>query len=214
VVRLRLCLSIDGLRVRSRVQPNVSFEVDDAERKWTWPVNHFDLVHSRDIAQSIKDWGKLTAQIFRHTAPGGYAELVEDGTRLYSDDGTLPVGSPLDVYIKSLNEALTVADLPPMSSARLQRYLTDAGFVDVSVRTVKIPWNVWAKSRVQKEIGAYMMMVCETGLEAYGLAALTRVLRMDVATATKLCSDAFAMLKDRRVHTYSVSYRAVGRKPA
>ena len=50
-----------------------------------------------------------------------------------------------------------------------------------------------------------MLMVCETGLEAYGLAAMTRALGMDVATATKLCSDAFDMLKDRRVHTYSVS---------
>jgi hypothetical protein len=38
VVGLRLCLSIDGLRARSRVQPNVLFEVDDAEREWTWPV--------------------------------------------------------------------------------------------------------------------------------------------------------------------------------
>ena len=47
------------------VPPNVKFEIDDVEDTWTWPKDHFDLVHSQlMLAGSIADIGKYFTQAF------------------------------------------------------------------------------------------------------------------------------------------------------
>jgi SAM-dependent methyltransferase len=61
------------------VPPNLKFEVDDAEADWVYPSNHFDFVHSRNIAQCINDWEKLMRQMYSCTKPGGYVEISELG---------------------------------------------------------------------------------------------------------------------------------------
>ena len=51
---------------------------------------HFDFIHVRNLAQSIRDWPRLMKEIYRCTKPGGYVELCELGMMFHSDDGTLP----------------------------------------------------------------------------------------------------------------------------
>jgi len=41
------------------------FEVDDAEQPWTWPADHFDLIHARIMNGSIRDWPKFFSQCFK-----------------------------------------------------------------------------------------------------------------------------------------------------
>jgi hypothetical protein len=45
--------------------PNCHFEVDDAEKEWTFPPNHFDFIHVRNVAQGIQNWDKLMEQVYR-----------------------------------------------------------------------------------------------------------------------------------------------------
>ena len=47
------------------VPPNVKFEVDDAEQAWTFPDNHFDLIHTRILMGSLRDWDKFLAQAYK-----------------------------------------------------------------------------------------------------------------------------------------------------
>lgn len=47
------------------VPPNVRFMVDDAEVEWVYPDNHFDFVHLRNMAPSIKKWPELFAEAYR-----------------------------------------------------------------------------------------------------------------------------------------------------
>lgn len=54
---------------------NVSFEVDDLERDWTYRPDFFNFIHSRMVGTSIKDWARYTKQMFHHCAPGGWVEL-------------------------------------------------------------------------------------------------------------------------------------------
>jgi hypothetical protein len=49
----------------SWVPPNVRFMVDDAEVSWVHPHDHFDFIHARHLASSIKDFPKLIAQAKR-----------------------------------------------------------------------------------------------------------------------------------------------------
>lgn len=60
-----------------RVYANVKFEVDDLEKDWTWPVDHFDFIHARSIEDGIKDHERFVKQMFTHLKPGGYAEISE-----------------------------------------------------------------------------------------------------------------------------------------
>jgi hypothetical protein len=46
----------------SWVPPNVRFIVDDAESPWVYPPNHFDFVHTRHLASSIKNYPKLVSE--------------------------------------------------------------------------------------------------------------------------------------------------------
>lgn len=50
----------------SWVPPNVKFEIDDVEDTWTWPSNHFDLIHEQLlIAGCLRDYKKYFQQAFR-----------------------------------------------------------------------------------------------------------------------------------------------------
>jgi SAM-dependent methyltransferase len=48
------------------VPANCRFQIDDAEKEWTFAPEYFDFVHARNVAQGIGDWPRLMAQIFRY----------------------------------------------------------------------------------------------------------------------------------------------------
>ncbi|KAI5841727.1 S-adenosyl-L-methionine-dependent methyltransferase [Tricharina praecox] len=83
------------------VVPNVRFEVDDLELDWTFRKDYFDLIHSRNIAQSVRDWPKYLEQIFLFV-------LAE--TAVHSDDGTLACTS-IETYFACFIKSLSGANL-------------------------------------------------------------------------------------------------------
>ena len=38
------------------VPPNCHFEIDDVSLDWTFPSNHFDFIHIRELFGCIPDW--------------------------------------------------------------------------------------------------------------------------------------------------------------
>ena len=45
------------------VPPNLQFEIDDACSEWTFPPDHFDLIHVRALYGSIADWPKFYSEV-------------------------------------------------------------------------------------------------------------------------------------------------------
>ncbi|OAL39181.1 hypothetical protein AYO20_01499 [Fonsecaea nubica] len=46
--------------------PNIKWEIDDVGDRWTWPLNHFDLIYSQFmLSGSIADFPKYFRQAFR-----------------------------------------------------------------------------------------------------------------------------------------------------
>ena len=70
---------------------NLRFDVLDVEdcSAWTFPENHFDLIHMRGLSSSIADWPSFYSQVFKHVRPGGSIEQVEWSIHLRSTDGAL-----------------------------------------------------------------------------------------------------------------------------
>lgn len=145
--------------------------------------------------------------MFRCTKPGGYIELAELGCELYSDDGTL---APDNAFKRSY-DLVNAEALPRIGrhGARLERmaaFLKMAGCVDITTSTYKQPYGLWPRDPRQKQIGAIAMLAMETGIEAYVMAAATRIMGMEAEEAQKLCAEAWKSCKNKNHHVYTNLY--------
>ncbi|KAF8542380.1 S-adenosyl-L-methionine-dependent methyltransferase [Trichophaea hybrida] len=195
----------------SWVPPNCKFEVDDIMQTWTFQDNSFDYVHSRNLAQCIEDWDKYMSQIYRVTKPGGYCELGESGGILYSDDNTMHLG--IKLHYDLCREAMETIGRSFPTSSQLRTYLENAGFVDIQIKDFKMPHGPWAKDPLMKKVGAMLMLMGETGFEAYGLAAFTRILGMSKEDATEVFTNGLRGIRNKNFHTYTFFHVVYGRKP-
>ncbi|KAF8544016.1 S-adenosyl-L-methionine-dependent methyltransferase [Trichophaea hybrida] len=150
--------------------PNCRFEIEDVEEEWPYPPNSFDFIHARQINQGIRDWPKVVSQFYRCTKPGGYAELVEGGSAIFSDDNTMKDDNPCKVYFETLEDAMIKFGRPAAFGERMKERLENAGFLDVQVLKFKQPMGPWPKDKRLKAIGAMMLKHSESGFPAYALA--------------------------------------------
>ncbi|TGZ79511.1 S-adenosyl-L-methionine-dependent methyltransferase [Ascodesmis nigricans] len=194
--------------------PNVKFECDDLEKDWTWKLNHFNYIHSRALATAIKDWSRYFTQCFRHTAPGGYIEIVEYALdRLWSDDDTLK-DSALEKFMAKFSEGLSKSGINVhVDGEYIKKGLEEAGFTDVQVHPARIPCGAWPKEPNAKRVGATQHLNLQTGLEAHGLNIFTQVLEMTVEEANELIAAALKDVERRKVHSYTIVWNVVARKP-
>lgn len=49
----------------TRIPPNLSFEIDDAETEWSFRAR-FDLIHFQNLNGGIRDWPRLLSQIYEY----------------------------------------------------------------------------------------------------------------------------------------------------
>ena len=62
------------------------------------------------------------------------------------------------------------------------------------------------KDKALKQIGAMMLLNMETGIEAYTMAAATRIIGMSSEDAKKLCDDAWRDVKNKNNHCYNYQW--------
>lgn len=66
----------------------------------------------------------------------------------------------------------------------------------------KLPLGTWPADPKQKELGAFFLLVSESGFEALGMAFLTRLLGMDAEEVKTLVEGCKKEAKSRKVHAY------------
>ncbi|KAI5821266.1 S-adenosyl-L-methionine-dependent methyltransferase [Pyronema omphalodes] len=185
------------------VPPNCRFEVDDAEQDWLWPTDHFDFIHLRNLAQSMSSYPALLKQAYSRLKPGAYLELGELGAEIYSDDNTLSTTHGFKRYLECIHAAFNAIGRPQQTAATIQKLLEDAGFIDIQVSSFKQPFGPWPQDTRMKEIGAMVLVMTQTALEAYGMAPFTRYLGMSQEEAAKICDAGVASVRNRHNHVYS-----------
>jgi hypothetical protein len=182
------------------VPPNCKFQIDDAQLPWTWPVDHFDFVHIRNLHGSIGDWPALYAQCFRHTKPGGWIENLEFGIATKSDT----VG-PDHVYNQwnnlfaecgeKMGKTFKVAD-------RIKQQIIDAGFVDVVEKKWKVPIGGWSSDPKLKRVGLYTLLFLEESLEGFALYMLKEIMCWEYVEIQVLVAKMRQALRDWRLYPY------------
>ncbi|TGZ78349.1 S-adenosyl-L-methionine-dependent methyltransferase [Ascodesmis nigricans] len=196
--------------------PNVQFETDDLEKTWTFKKNHFNFIHSRMVGTAIKDWGRYTQQMFDHLAPNGYIELSEHSIKYaYCDDSSVPSSSILLTHGELLASAIEKTGVRPrdLCPSFFHTHLAAAGFTDIQVYTYKVPCGPWPKSKRFKYIGAVCAEGIKTGLEAYGMLAMTRLLGMQEEVVREMCEKCYRTIMEGREHPYYFQWQIVARKP-
>jgi hypothetical protein len=157
------------------VPPNCHFEIDDVSLEWTFPPNHFDFIHIRELFGCIPDWDFFFQQAYRHTKPGGWVEIVEHSVQPVSDDGSMGPehfyhewGRVVIEMGQKFGKSFTIWE---ESAERMRR----AGFVDVVEVQYKWPMNGWPKDEKMKNIGRWNQLRLMDGVEGFMLRLLTQV---------------------------------------
>ncbi|KAL1963736.1 hypothetical protein VTN77DRAFT_7802 [Rasamsonia byssochlamydoides] len=198
----------------SWVPSNCRFEVDDAESEWLFAQRGlFDFIHGRAIAGSIGDWRKLFRQAYDHLRPGGWLELQEYETQATSDDDTINQAVHLKLWQDKINEASEIFGKPFMASLEHKQRMLDAGFVDVTQDTYKVPMGTWPKNKKLKELGRFQLLQMLEAVEPFSLAIFTRVLKWTPEATRELMERVKADLCNPRLHLYSRFHFVYGRKP-
>ncbi|OJD14895.1 hypothetical protein AJ78_04811 [Emergomyces pasteurianus Ep9510] len=181
------------------VPSNVKFIVDDIEAGWAHGPP-FDFIHSRYMAASIKDWPGLMKQCYDNLKPGGWVEFQDYESPIYTEDGSLSPESNVVKMQTLLDEACQKMGRDLNPGPKLERWVKDAGFINVKTHILKLPIGPWPKDKKLKELGAFLILQYTEGIDAFTNAPFTQILgwkkdELDVFNA-KVKADAL----DRKVH--------------
>jgi hypothetical protein len=170
------------------VPPNCAFEIEDVNMEWTYPMNHFDFIHVRELFGCVRDWDVFFAESFKHIIPGGYIEILEHSVVPVSDDDTVNEQSFFTLWGKTVRELGGKIgksfDIWEESKARIE----NAGFVDVVETRYKWPMNGWPSPEYRthgndggkswkrlRELGIWNQLRLFDGIEGFMIRLLTTV---------------------------------------
>lgn len=205
----------------TRAPSNVSFEVDDAEAKWSYRKDYFDFIHARMLMGAFFDWPKFLEQCFRyefqrylnpqhasnngcrHTAPGGWLELHSRMAPLVSDDGTMKEDMPIYKWAHYVVDGMARMGQPMDIAAKYKTLMIDAGYENVTEVIHKWPTNPWPKGKKEKLLGVYEQENLTDGLPAFCMAFFTRVMGWSKEAVEVFMVEVRRDIRDRHIHAYS-----------
>jgi len=157
------------------VPPNCHFEIDDVTLEWTFPSNHFDFIHIRELFGCIPNWDFFFAQAYEHTKPGGWIEIVEHSVQPIADDDTMGPDHFFHLWGTTVVEMGNIFGKSFTIWSESKERMERAGYVDVVEVTYKWPINGWPQDRKLKNIGRWNQLRLHEGIEGYMLRLLTQI---------------------------------------
>lgn len=132
--------------------------------------------------------------------PGGYIELQEYGTQVFSPDpGVDPLrdGSVIAKWSAWYNEASIISGRPPgcIVTENIRNELSAAGFVDIHQEVLMLPLGLWHPRREMKELGGYGLLNMLDGAEGFTLKLFTKYLAWPEAKCQQIVRDVQAEFK-------------------
>lgn len=162
----------------SWVPPNVKFSIDDCLQEWTWPEDHFDLVHIRCMYGCIPDFGELYKKAFKHVKRGGWIQVQEADVLIESDHVDIPEDHVFRTWAKLIREggAKLGRGFEIALGHNMRDAVQNAGFTDIVEKRIKIPLHGWPKDPHLRQMGFLAQAALDQSLDGYGLYLFTEVL--------------------------------------
>ncbi|KAL2109216.1 hypothetical protein VUR80DRAFT_2803 [Thermomyces stellatus] len=194
--------------------PNFDPQVDDLNGRFTFPSNHFDLVHSQMMADGIhaNRWRQYIADIFRVTRPGGWCQMVEIYFNAQSDNGTLTHDHALRRWSRRyLRAAQRYKD--PRAPLQMEAMLRSAGFQDIESRMMTLPMCGWPTNERERAIGRANRDNVQRLLSSMAIYPFTEFLGMSISEVQLLVAQARSEASNPAFKAYFPLYVCIGKKP-
>ncbi|KAG5754838.1 hypothetical protein H9Q70_002549 [Fusarium xylarioides] len=185
------------------VPPNCRFEVDDITNEWTYPDDTFDFIHARSMIGCLPDWTDFYRKAFN----------VELWGNSKSDDDTLKPESPLHKWVEVFKKIESLTGKSFFWDDKMQESISDAGFINVSGRRIKVPIGTWPKDKTLKQWGAWNRHFLLQGLEGFSIRRLTEMLGWKYEDAQLFLADMRKELTNPALHAYLDVTVFYGQKP-
>ncbi|ORX95309.1 S-adenosyl-L-methionine-dependent methyltransferase [Clohesyomyces aquaticus] len=195
------------------VPPNCHFEIDDVSLDWTFPLDHFDFIHIRELFGCIPDWDFFFEQAYAHCKPGGWIEIVEHSVEPICDDGSMGPDHFFHLWGKTVVDMGNIFGKSFTIWAESKARMEKAGFVDVVEVTYKWPMNGWSEDRKLKNIGRWNQLRLHEGIEGFMLRLLTQAGGWSVPRAQVFLAEMRKALREYKTHAYLPGTVVYGRKP-
>ncbi|KAJ5666808.1 hypothetical protein N7462_011217 [Penicillium macrosclerotiorum] len=185
------------------VPENLWLQVDDLNRTFTFPSDHFDLVHSRLLATGINRarWPSYIRDIVRVLRPGGWVQMTEIYFNVQSDNGSITDEHALRKWSTQYMRALEDRKDLRIGS-RLRNHFTDAGLVEVDTKMIPLPLSAWSTDPRMREIGHYNSANSQQLLHSLALYPLTQRLHMSESSFNALVEQAQEEARDASLKAY------------
>ncbi|KAI9054724.1 hypothetical protein LZ554_001875 [Drepanopeziza brunnea f. sp. 'monogermtubi'] len=208
-----LGIDINPMMQPDEVPDNLYLQVDDLNRRFTFPAHNFDMVQSRMVAGGIhiNMWTQYLREIIRVIRPGGWAQMVEIYLNFQSDNGTLTDNHALRQWSARYLESM-VGLKDPRVALRLPDMMREAGFVDIEHRMVRLPTCGWSMDQRDNEIGTANRENVQRMLSSLALYPFTERLNMPIQDVQLLIAQARLEADDPAFKAYFPLYVCIGRK--
>ncbi|EFQ25684.1 methyltransferase domain-containing protein [Colletotrichum graminicola] len=194
------------------VPPNVKFEIDDVESPWV-NAYKFDFIFCRYMVGAIADWPKLMNNIYKNTNPGGWVEFQDYDLLYTSDDGSLTEEHQTLKWIRLILEACDKMGRDGRPGPKLEKWVREAGFVNIVHEKFIVPIGPWPKDPHHKDVGMCNLIQMLNGLEAFSLRVFCGVLGWTRAEVLVLLAMVRKELKSCKFHAKYYFHVVYAQKP-
>ncbi|KAK3400929.1 S-adenosyl-L-methionine-dependent methyltransferase [Sordaria brevicollis] len=184
--------------------PNIQFEIEDANKQWTFKPDYFDYIHVRFMTGAISDWDHFYEQAYRVCKPGGWIEHIDTTANPGTDDGTIAKGSALEQYGHLFEEAgRRLGMTQTVAANNLQEIgLKKAGFINLTTQTFKMPVSPWPQDPKRKELGAFARAGLTGDIEGILQYVFGNVMGWSQEEIAVFTAHLRQELKDKDIHAY------------
>lgn len=201
----------------TNVPPNLKFIIDDIEDEWAYETHPFDYIHVRYLASCLNNWPHLIDQAYKSLQPGGWIEIQDWDCMPYSADDSLTDKHALDIYHKTSIGRRNAAGYDCRPGPNLEKWVKEAGFVNIKARKLPLPIGAWPKDKTWKQIGVWNYLQFEAGMEGIAIGCLAKTPGEEKAWTMDeinvLVAQARADMKNPKVHAQYDFYVVYAQKP-
>lgn len=151
-------------------------------------------------------------KVFENLVPGGWAEFHDWAPEMFGENERAQAvvrDSPVTEWLKLMALGGTKIGRDFMAPLKYKEYMEEAGFVDIVVKQVLAPVNVWPQDPIDKAIGGWLSLDVQKGVKGTSKILHAAGMPMDeIPNFTDKVSDGitYAYLRAYMPREYSCHY--------